>query len=102
MSFSSPDIVAVVSPAAVSPAEVSVAEVSPAVVSPAKVSVAEVSPAAVLPAEVSVLSSPKIISTGQGGLCVTNDELLAKKMRMIKNFGRRESGKAPQGNALVL
>jgi perosamine synthetase len=39
------------------------------------------------------LSSPKIISTGQGGFCVTDDELLAKKMRMIKNFGRRESGK---------
>ncbi len=39
------------------------------------------------------LSTPKIISTGQGGFCVTDDELLAKKMRMIKNFGRRESGK---------
>ena len=39
------------------------------------------------------LSSPKIISTGQGGFCVTDDALLAKKMRMIKNFGRRESGK---------
>ena len=39
------------------------------------------------------LSSPKIISTGQGGFCVTDNELLAKKMRMIKNFGRRESGK---------
>ena len=39
------------------------------------------------------LSSPKIISTGQGGFCVTDDEILAKKMRMIKNFGRRESGK---------
>ena len=39
------------------------------------------------------LSSPKIISTGQGGFCVTDDELLAKKMRMIKNFGRKESGK---------
>jgi len=39
------------------------------------------------------LSTPKIISTGQGGFCVTNDKLLAKKMRMIKNFGRRESGK---------
>ena len=38
------------------------------------------------------LSSPKIISTGQGGFCVTDNELLAKKMRMIKNFGRRESG----------
>jgi perosamine synthetase len=39
------------------------------------------------------LSSPKIISTGQGGFCVTDDEILGKKMRMIKNFGRRESGK---------
>ena len=39
------------------------------------------------------LSSPKIISTGQGGFCVTNNELLAKKMRMIKNFGRKESGR---------
>ena len=39
------------------------------------------------------LSSPKIISTGQGGFCVTDDDLLAKKIKMIKNFGRRESGK---------
>lgn len=39
------------------------------------------------------LSTPKIISTGQGGFCVTNNEILANKMRMIKNFGRRESGK---------
>jgi perosamine synthetase len=39
------------------------------------------------------LSSPKIISTGQGGFCVKDDELLTKKIRMIKNFGRRESGK---------
>ena len=39
------------------------------------------------------LSSPKIISTGQGGFCVTDNDLLAKKMRMIKNFGRKESGK---------
>ena len=39
------------------------------------------------------LSTPKIISTGQGGFCITNDDLLAKKIRMIKNFGRRESGK---------
>lgn len=38
------------------------------------------------------LSTPKIISTGQGGFCVTDDPSLAKKMRMIKNFGRRESG----------
>ena len=39
------------------------------------------------------LSSPKIISTGQGGFCVTDNKLLARKMRMIKNFGRKESGK---------
>ena len=39
------------------------------------------------------LSSPKIISTGQGGFCVTDDDLIAKRMRMIKNFGRKESGK---------
>jgi len=38
------------------------------------------------------LSTPKIISTGQGGFCVTDDGILAKRMRMIKNFGRRESG----------
>ena len=39
------------------------------------------------------LSTPKIISAGQGGFCVTDDTELARKMRMIKNFGRRESGK---------
>ena len=39
------------------------------------------------------LSSPKIISTGQGGFCVTDDDSIARKMNMIKNFGRRESGK---------
>jgi perosamine synthetase len=39
------------------------------------------------------LSSPKIISTGQGGFCVTDDDVLANKIRMIKNFGRKESGK---------
>jgi len=39
------------------------------------------------------LSTPKIISTGQGGFCVTNDDEIAKKINMIKNFGRRESGK---------
>lgn len=38
------------------------------------------------------LSSPKIISTGQGGFLVTDDLKLAKKIRMIKNFGRKESG----------
>ena len=39
------------------------------------------------------LSTPKIISSGQGGFCVTDDLEIARKMRMIKNFGRRESGK---------
>jgi len=38
------------------------------------------------------LSTPKIISTGQGGFCVTDDDELANKIRMIKNFGRKESG----------
>lgn len=38
------------------------------------------------------LSTPKIISTGQGGFVVTDDDELAKKLRMIKNFGRKESG----------
>jgi len=39
------------------------------------------------------LSSPKIISTGQGGFCVTDDDGTARKINMIKNFGRKESGK---------
>jgi perosamine synthetase len=38
------------------------------------------------------LSTPKIISTGQGGFCVTNSDELARKMRMIKNFGRVSGG----------
>lgn len=39
------------------------------------------------------LSTPKIISTGQGGFIVTDDDEINRKIRMIKNFGRRESGK---------
>lgn len=39
------------------------------------------------------LSTPKIISTGQGGFCVTDNDEIAKKINMIKNFGRKESGK---------
>lgn len=39
------------------------------------------------------LSTPKIISTGQGGFIVTDDDEINRKVRMIKNFGRRESGK---------
>ncbi len=38
------------------------------------------------------LSTPKIISTGQGGFLVTDDYELYKKMSMIKNFGRKEGG----------
>jgi len=38
------------------------------------------------------LSTPKIISTGQGGFIVTNDEKLSTKIRMIKDFGRKKSG----------
>jgi perosamine synthetase len=37
-------------------------------------------------------STPKIISTGQGGCLVTNQDELAKKIRMIKNFGRTSGG----------
>lgn len=38
------------------------------------------------------LSTPKIISTGQGGFLVTNDDVLGEKILMIKNFGRQKSG----------
>jgi perosamine synthetase len=38
------------------------------------------------------LSTPKIISTGQGGFLITNNDELANKIRIIKNFGRREAG----------
>jgi perosamine synthetase len=38
------------------------------------------------------LSTPKIISTGQGGFVTTNDDSLASKMTMIKNFGRKTGG----------
>lgn len=39
------------------------------------------------------LSTPKIISSGQGGYLVTNNDKLAMKINQIKNFGRKESGK---------
>lgn len=39
------------------------------------------------------LSTPKIISSGQGGYIVTNNDDLARKINQLKNFGRRESGK---------
>jgi perosamine synthetase len=38
------------------------------------------------------LSTPKIISTGQGGFMVTNNDEIARRMRMIKNFGRKSGG----------
>ncbi|MFC1864241.1 DegT/DnrJ/EryC1/StrS family aminotransferase [Chloroflexota bacterium] len=37
-------------------------------------------------------SFPKIITTGQGGALVTDDEELFKKISMIKDFGRPQSG----------
>jgi len=37
-------------------------------------------------------SSPKIISTGQGGALVTNDDDIAYKLRRLKDFGRSRGG----------
>jgi len=37
-------------------------------------------------------STPKIISTGQGGALVTDDTELAKKIRKLKDFGRSKGG----------
>lgn len=37
-------------------------------------------------------SAPKIITTGQGGALVTNDDEIAEKIRRIRDFGRRQSG----------
>lgn len=37
-------------------------------------------------------SVPKIISTGQGGCLVTNDDELARKLRKLKDFGRSGGG----------
>lgn len=37
-------------------------------------------------------SSPKIITTGQGGALVTNNTSLMKKIRQIKDFGRIRNG----------
>ncbi len=37
-------------------------------------------------------SAPKIISTGQGGALITNNEELSKKIWKIKNFGRSGGG----------
>ncbi|MBU1086380.1 MAG: DegT/DnrJ/EryC1/StrS family aminotransferase [Candidatus Omnitrophica bacterium] len=37
-------------------------------------------------------SAPKVISTGQGGALVTNDEAMAFKIRKLKDFGRSGGG----------
>ncbi len=38
-------------------------------------------------------SMPKIITMGQGGALVTDDEVLYKKLQKFKDFGRKEGGK---------
>lgn len=37
-------------------------------------------------------SAPKIISTGQGGALITNDDDIACRLRRLKDFGRKEGG----------
>jgi perosamine synthetase len=37
-------------------------------------------------------SMPKLITMGQGGAIITNNNELAKKLRLYKNFGRKSSG----------
>lgn len=37
-------------------------------------------------------SYPKLITTGQGGMLVTDDEKLAERIGMIRDFGRPEAG----------
>jgi perosamine synthetase len=37
-------------------------------------------------------SSQKIVTTGQGGAVVTDDEVLFEKMRLLRDFGRTEGG----------
>lgn len=37
-------------------------------------------------------SSSKIISTGQGGCVITDDDVIADKIRKLKDFGRKEGG----------
>jgi len=37
-------------------------------------------------------SAPKIISTGQGGALITDDDEIANNIRLLKDFGRKEGG----------
>lgn len=37
-------------------------------------------------------SAPKVITTGQGGALVTNDESLIERIRLLRDFGRTEGG----------
>lgn len=37
-------------------------------------------------------SAPKVISTGQGGALITNDDMIANKIRRLKDFGRATGG----------
>ncbi len=37
-------------------------------------------------------SAPKVISTGQGGALITNDDSIALKIRRLKDFGRAKGG----------
>jgi perosamine synthetase len=37
-------------------------------------------------------STPKIISTGQGGALITDDDVIASKLRRLKDFGRSGGG----------
>ena len=37
-------------------------------------------------------SAPKIISTGQGGCLITDDDLIASQLRTLKDFGRASGG----------
>lgn len=37
-------------------------------------------------------SVPKIITTGQGGCLITNDDVLAERLRRLKDFGRAAGG----------
>lgn len=37
-------------------------------------------------------SAPKIISTGQGGAIITNNDMIAERLRRLKDFGRAAGG----------